>query len=145
MIKIKYPAKARKQTGNEKIVNLQVSSVAAIYRLRFLGSVFLFLRKDLNEKSGRLRDFCVPVGPLYFFSFFFFNRPGRTVMCSICIYTSQYLIESFTVRCLFSLSTDFGKQTITLFATNNYNSILTYTNCVVRVQVQCSTFMLRNV
>ena len=38
------------------------------------------------------------------------------------MYTSQYLMESFTVRCLFSLRTDIGKQTITFFATNNYLS-----------------------
>ena len=77
-----------------------------------------------KRKSGRLRVFCVPLSPLYYIFFSFsFNGPGRTVMCSLYMYTSQYLIESFTVRCLFSLRTDIGKQTITLFATINYNPI----------------------
>ena len=44
-------------------------------------------------------------------------------MCSLYMYTSQYLMESFTVRCLFSLRTDIVKQTLTFFATNNYNPI----------------------
>ena len=79
--------------------------VAAIYRLRFLGSVCLCLREDLKGKSGRLKDFCLPVGPLSFL--FFLLNPGRTVMCSLYIYTSQYVKENFTVRCIiFSLRTD---------------------------------------
>ena len=50
----------------------------------------------------------------------FLNGPGRTVTCSLYIYTSQYLKEHFTVRCIiFSLRTDIGKQTISFFATNN--------------------------
>ena len=32
-------------------------------------------------------------------------------------YTSRYLIQSFTVRCLFPLRTVIGKQTIIFFAT----------------------------
>ena len=43
------------------------------------------------------------------------------------IYTSQYLKENFTVRCIvFSLRTVIGEQTITFFATNNYNPIFHY-------------------
>ena len=79
--------------------------------------------------SGRLKDFCLTRSPLHFvfFSFFFSNGPGRTVMCSLYIYTSQYLKENFTVRCIiFSLRTDIGKQTITFFATNNNNPIFHY-------------------
>ena len=39
-------------------------------------------------------------------------------MCSLNIYTaSQYLIETLTVRCIFSLKRDIGKQTKTFFAT----------------------------
>ena len=48
--------------------------------------------------SGRLKDFCLPESPLHFvfFSFLFFpNGPGRTVMCSLYIYISQYLKENF--------------------------------------------------
>ena len=41
---------------------------------------------------------------------FFSNARGRTVMCSLYIYTSQYLIERFTVRCLFSLRTDWESK-----------------------------------
>ena len=102
--------------------------VATIYRLRFVGSVFLCLREDLKEKSGRLKDFFLPVSPLHFILFSFFsNGPGRTVMCGLYIYTSQYLKENFTVRCIiFSLRTDIGKQTITFFATNNNNPIFHY-------------------
>ena len=59
--------------------------------------------------------------------------------CVAFTYTSQYLIESFTVRCLFSLRTDKGKQTITFLATNNFklDSIfnLHKLNCAVDVQV----------
>ena len=50
-------------------------------------------------------------------------------MYNLNIYTSPYLIETFTVRCLFSLGTDTGKQIITFFDIYNYNS-LTYTNCI---------------
>ena len=51
-----------------------------------------------RRKLGRLRDFSVPVSPLYFLSFprffFFLNRPERTVMCTLYIYiASQYLME----------------------------------------------------
>ena len=57
-----------------------MSSVAANYRLRFLGSVFLCLREDLKGKSGQLRDFCLPVSSLYFhifsFHFFLFLKTG---------------------------------------------------------------------
>ena len=92
--------------------------------------MFLCLREDLKEKSGRLKDFCLSVSPLYFLLFsFFLNGPGRTVMCSLYIYTSQYLKENFTVRCIiFSLRTDIGKQTITFFATRNNNPIFHYLN-----------------
>ena len=69
--------------------------------LRYVESVFLCFREDLKGKSGRLRKFCLPVSPLYFLFFFiFFNGPGQTVMCSLYIYTSQYLKENFTVRCI---------------------------------------------
>ena len=54
--------------------------------LRYVESVFLCLREDLKEKSGRLRNFCLPVSPSYFLFFFlFFNGPGQTVMCSLYI------------------------------------------------------------
>ena len=61
-------------------------------------------------------------------------------MCSLHIYTaSQYLIETITIRCIFSLGTDIiGKQTITFFATRNYNTILNllklYGSCSGHVQ-----------
>ena len=57
-------------------------------------------------------------------------------MYNLNIYTSPYLIESFTVRCLFSLGTDTGKQMITFFDTYNYNS-LTYTNCICGYVLRC--------
>ena len=63
--------------------------------------------------------------------------PARRVIFSLYIYTSQYLIESFTAKGLFSFRTDAGKQIIAFFDTNYYYS-LTYTNCAVRVQVLCS-------
>ena len=93
---------------NCQIVGLLVAEIQ--YRLRFLGSVVLRLREDLEEKSGRLKDFCLPVSPLHFLflSFiFFFKGPLRTVMCSRYIYTSQFLkpfsllrtiIQSFTTN-----------------------------------------------
>ena len=47
-----------------------------------------------RRKLGRLRNFSVPLSPLYFLSFPCLNGLGRTVMCSLCIYTaSQYLME----------------------------------------------------
>ena len=61
-------------------------------------------------------------------------------MCSLHIYTaSQYLIETITIRCIFSLGTDIiGKQTITFFATHNYNPIFELLklcgSCSVHVQ-----------
>ena len=48
-------------------------------------------------------------------------------MCCLYLYTSQHLKENFTVKCIiFSLRTGIGKQTITFFATNNYNPIFHY-------------------
>ena len=48
-------------------------------------------------------------------------------MCCLSIYpVSQYLIESFTVRCVFSFLTDISQeswQTITFFVTHNSNPI----------------------
>ena len=62
-------------------------------------------------------------------------------MCSLYIYTSQYLKENFTVRCIiFSLRTDIGKQTITFFATNNNNPIFHYK--YKRLQ-QLTTFIIQ--
>ena len=61
-------------------------------------------------------------------------------MCSLHVYTaSQYLIETITIRCIFSLGTDIiGKQTITFFATHNYSTILNllklYGSCSGHVQ-----------
>ena len=43
---------------------------------------------------------------------------ARTVMCTELHLYSHYLIEHFTVRCLFSLRADMRKQIITFFATN---------------------------
>ena len=92
--------------------------------------------KTQKKKTGLNRDFCIPyyfcINPLCFFSLFlnfFLIGPGRTVMYNVNSYTSPYLIETFTVRCLFSLRTDTGKQITTFFDTYNYNS-LTYTNCI---------------
>ena len=111
MKKKKYPA------------NKPELKVAEIYRLRFLGSAFLCLREDVKGKSGRLKDFCLPASP----SYIFFSWARTNSMCSLYIYTSQYLKENFTVTCIiFSLRTDIGKQTITFFATNDYNPILHY-------------------
>ena len=80
-------------------------------------------RKTQKKKPGLNRDFCIPyyfcINPLCFFFPF---------LKSFNIYTSPYLIETFTVRCLFSLRTDTGKQITNFFDTYNYNS-LTYTNC----------------
>ena len=43
-----------------------------------------FKRKDLEGKSGRLKNlFCLPVSPLYFvfFSFFFSTGPDEQLIC----------------------------------------------------------------
>ena len=53
----------------------------------------------------------------------FLIGPGRTLKCSLYIYTSHYLIENFTVRWLFSMRADIGMQITTFFATNNCNSL----------------------
>ena len=88
MIKKKYPAN---KPELKKLLNCRSLNLAAIYRLPFLALVFLCLREDLKEKSVRLKDFCLPVSPLYFlfFSFLILNGPRRTVLCSLYIYTSQ--------------------------------------------------------
>ena len=53
----------------------------------------------------------------------FLNRaligPGR-----FKVNVSYYLIENFTVSCLFYLRADIGKQIIAFCATNNYNSLI---------------------
>lgn len=56
---------------------------------------------------GRLRDYIVFLSAHYDF---FKSGPGRTVIFSRCIYTSQYLIESFTVRCMFIFFEDRHKK-----------------------------------
>ena len=99
--------------------NLQVT-ISRVGEFVFKGRPKRKIRPTLGLLSSRK-----PI----IFSFFFFvlNGPGRTVMCSLYIYTSQYLTENFTVRCIiFSLRTDIEKQTITFFATNNYNPIFHY-------------------
>ena len=65
--------------------------------------------------------------------------PGR-----FKVYVSYYLIKNFTVRCLFYLRADTGKQIIDFFATNNYNSLI-YTNFAVPVFRCCAVHLLRNV
>ena len=82
MIKKKFPAntpemknelsqqaKSRIVTGKKNnqcasrsitVVEFFQTKYTLSYRLRFLGSVFLSLREEVKETSGRLRDFCVP-------------------------------------------------------------------------------------
>ena len=118
--------------------------LTAIYGLRFLGSVFV-LKGDFKEKLGRLRDFSVPRKPIIFsFHFFLFTGPGRTVTCSFYIYTaSHYLIESLTVRCIFS-SWDRHRETndnffrhITIFQSLNVRFAL-----FSLIQFNCKIFTL---
>ena len=142
MIKKKYPAN---KPELKKKIELWFSQVAAIYSLRFLRSVFLCLREDLKGKSGQLKDFSLPVSPLHFLFFSFsLNGPGRTVTCSLYIYTSQYLKEIFSVRCiLFSLTTEIGKQTITFFAINNYNPISRHYKYIKRYYRNLQHFLFK--
>lgn len=67
------------------------------------------------------------------------SRPGR-----FKVYVSCYLIENFTVRCLFYLRADIGKQIKAFFTTNNYNSLI-YSNFAVPVFRCCAVHSLRNV
>ena len=89
-------------------VKLQISSVAETYRLRFLWSVFLSLREDLREKSGRLLCSLKLIGC-------FLIGPRRTVLCSLYIYTPTIFGRKFYRKCLFSLRTDIGNA---FFPTN---------------------------
>ena len=68
MMKKKYPA------NNSNSSNLQVT----IPRV----SISVFKGRP-KRKSGRLRDFCVPLSPLYFlfFSFFSFSFNGPEQLC----------------------------------------------------------------
>ena len=121
MIKKKYPAN---KPELKKLLNgsLVSSSNLQVTISRIGVSVF---KGRPKRKSGRLKDFCLPVSPIYFL--FFLNGPGRTVMCSLYIYTSRCLKKNFSARCIiFSLRTDTRKQTITFFATNNNYPILLY-------------------
>ena len=74
MMKKKYPA------NNSNSSNLQVT----IPRV----SISVFQGRP-KRKSGRLRDFCVPLSPLYFlfFSFFSFsfNEPEQLCVALTCI------------------------------------------------------------
>ena len=79
-------------------------------------------------------EFCVPLRLyIYEFSYRALMGPGR-----FKAYVSYYLIENFTVRCLFYLRADIGKQIIALFATNSYNSKLIYTNFAMPVFRCCA-------
>ena len=100
----------------------------------------LCLREDLKGNSGRLKNFCLLVSPLYFLFFsFFLNGSRRTVMCSLYIYTSQYLKEK--VYNIFSEDRH-RKQTITFFAANSYNPIFHY-KCKLIIQQLTSFFSLK--
>ena len=60
-------------------------------------------------------------------------------MCSLYVYTSQYLKENFTVRCIiFSLRTDIGKQTIT-FSSLLIRKIQSFTT---NINVNTATYKL---
>ena len=64
-------------------------------------------------------------------------------MSSLYIYTSQYLKENFTVRCIiFSLRTDIGKQTITFFATNNNKNLIQSFNTNINVNTATYSFFI---
>ena len=89
--------------------------------LRYVESVFLCLREDLKEKSGRLRNFCLPVSPLYFLFFFiFFNGPGQTVMCSLYILIYLKISERKLYRKVYNIFFEgrHRKANDNLFATN---------------------------
>ena len=76
MIKKKYPINKPKLKKMLNCIGLLSSSNLQVTISR---SAFLCLREDLKEKSGRLKDFCVPVSPLHFlFSSFFFFKRART-------------------------------------------------------------------
>ena len=69
--------------------------------------------------TERLLCFCI----LFYFPMFYKRALTNSYVWPLHYTASQYLIESFTVRCIISLRRDIGKQTITFFANNNYNTI----------------------
>ena len=105
MIKKKYP---RNKPELKKLLNGRSLKQRQFTGYDFQGRCFCVYGKTLKKNQALT----------LFFFFFFKNGPGRTVMCSLHIYTSKYLKQNFTVRCkIFSLRTYIGKQTITFFAT----------------------------
>ena len=75
-------------------------------------------KRKIRPTEGLL-CFCI----LFYFPIFYKRALTNSYVWPLHYTASQYLIESFTVRCIFSLRRDIGKQTITFFANNNYNTI----------------------
>ena len=123
MIKKQYPAN---KPELKKKVKLQVSLVAGISVQVTISRVSISILKERPKSKIRLIQgpLCSRKPILFFFFFFLLYGPGRTVMCILYIYKSlQYLIESFTVRCTLLRTDIIGNQTITFFATHNYNPV----------------------
>ena len=79
-------------------------------------------KRKIRPTEGLL-SFCKPT--LFYFIFLVFYKRALTnsYVWPLHYTASQYRLESFTVRCIFSLRRDIGKQTITFFANNDYNTI----------------------
>ena len=88
------------QTWIEKLLNCRSLSSSNLQVTISRVGVSVFKgrpKRKIRPTSGLLSSRKPIIFSFLFFSFFS-NGPGRTVMCSLYIYTSQYLKEKFTVR-----------------------------------------------
>ena len=108
---------------NYEIVGL-FSSSSLLFTMSWVNiSVLKGRPKRKIRPTEGLLSFCKPT--LFYFIFLFFYKRALTnsYVWPLHYTASQYRLESFTVRCIFSLRRDIGKQTITFFANNDYNTI----------------------
>ena len=97
MIKTKYPAN---KPELKKLLNCRSLSSSNLQVTISRVGVSVFKgrpKRKIRPTSGLLSSRKPIIFSFLFFSFFS-NGPRRTVMCSLYIYTSQYLKEKFTVR-----------------------------------------------
>ena len=138
MIKKQYPGN---KPELKKKVKLQVSLVAAISIQVTISRVNISILKERPKSKIRLTQgpLCSHKPIIYFFSSFFFKRARKNSYVQPLHLYSLTISDRKFHRKVYSLRTDMiGNQTITFFATHNYNPIFELPklcgSCSVHVQ-----------
>ena len=138
MIKKQYPAN---KPELKKKVKLQFSLVAAISVQVTISRVSISILKETPKSKIRLAwgPLCSQGSPLYIFFLFFFKGARKNSYVQPLHLYSLTISDRKFHRKVYSLRTDMiGNQTITFFATHNYNPIFELPklcgSCSVHVQ-----------